>query len=77
MTKIADYAYMRNFSLEEALIPQNVTEIGNNAFFMCTNLKTLKMQKFFRKQGEKVVHFSGFLPAAAYSPKIPFIYFAI
>lgn len=44
MTKIADYAYMRNFSLEEALIPRNVVEIGNNAFFMCTNLKTLKMQ---------------------------------
>lgn len=52
VTVVEDYGFDLLYELEEVVIPNNVTYIGENAFFCCKNLKKVRISSNIKKIGE-------------------------
>ena len=49
--KIEDYKYCRNFTLTEYIVKEGIEEIGEGAFYNCSNLETISFSRGIRKIG--------------------------
>ena len=67
VTKIADYAFLRNTNITSVTIPDTVNKIGDSAFYGCSNLEKVLIPKSVISFGNSIFANCGKLTIYCYS----------